>query len=331
MMTIDRRTVCFGGLLTALLLVTALGGGCRRDATSDEAAAEEATFTTGALSLPVAPGLAVAAGRWARTYHDLYPKATLTVRTIAPRDAVIGLLKGTIPAALLNRELLTDEQGQLAQVTEKTGRQLDLKLIAYDAVVVLLHPSDARLDSGLSLTDLGRAAATDGSATGALVLLPAGNTAAATEVRRRFLGGIERPLPAYAAVCTTATQMIAEVGRRPGSVGFIELSTLRVALGDTSGARQDALADISPLVRVAKVRPDSVGAPSVRPTPADVLTGLYPLRLPVYLYTTAPTPSLARGLSSFLLSQPGRKHVLDVGLVPTAQPQRVIRLGDGGK
>jgi phosphate transport system substrate-binding protein len=305
----------------AALGVLAGGAGCsdppsRVDTPTGEASGRPlgGEGFTGTLRLGTTPELSAIVRRQADDFRKLYPRATITVTELSARAAVVGVLRGELESAIVDRSLNAEETGLAEEYSLAVGQTL----IGEGAVAVVVPAASAvravpvaalrALLAGESVPWAGIAAGTPGEAR---LVLTDRNAGTVEYVARRLLPA--GALPQSAIRGATERDVLARVAGRPDAVGLVSALTLRA---DTA-ARVRAVALV-----------DSAGR-TVLPSPRAVYLDEYPLRQPIVLVTRAARGGIAAGFATFVLGTQGQETVQRAGLVPARPPVREFNLNGG--
>ena len=266
---------------------------------------------TGTMRLGTTPELAAVVRRQASDFEKLYPQATITVVESTARAAVVGVLRGTLDAAVVDRTLNAEETG----LAEENRLNIGQTLIGEGAVVAIVpSASPVRALPVETLRSLlaGRAvawASVDGGGPGQVRLVLTDRNAGTVEfLARRLLR--DGALPQSAIRAATEADVLARVAGRSDAVGVVSALTVRA----------DTAARVRTLALV-----DSAGR-TVSPSPLAVYTDEYPLRQPVVLVTGGARGGVAAGFATFVLGTQGQEAVQRAGLVPARPPVREFDL-----
>ncbi len=300
------------------LALTACGAGCnetparvgRPDGEASGRPLGGAGFT-GTLRLGTTPELAAIVREQAADFHKLYPQATVEVRELSARAAIVGVLQGQLESAIVDRPMNSEESGLAAEYEIAIGQTLvgegAVTVVVPAASAVQRVPLDAlrRLLGGQTVAWTSIAAGTPGEAR---LVLTDRNAGTVEYLARRLLP--EGTLPQSAIRAASEPDVLTRVAGRADALGVVSALTFRA---DTTG-RVRAVAVV-----------DSAGQ-AVRPSPMAVYTDAYPLRQPVVLVTRGVRGGLAAGFATFILGTQGQETVQRAGLVPAQPPVREFNL-----
>ena len=294
-----------------------LGAGCG-DTAPEAAPQSEATGRplggagfTGTLRLGTTPELAAIVRAQAEDFERIYPEARIEIVEGTARAAVVGVLRGELEAAVVDRVMNVEEQG----ISDEYSIEIGQTLVGEGAVFAVVPaaspvqaiPVDAvrRLLAG---TAVPWSSMTPGAPGQARLVLTDRNAGTVEYVARRLLPA--GALPQSSIRGANEADVIARVAARPDAVGLVSALTFRA---DTTG-RVRAVALV-----------DSAGR-TVQPSQRAVYLDEYPLRQPIVLVTRAARGGLGAGFATFLLDTVAQEIVQRAGLVPARPPVREFDL-----
>ena len=266
---------------------------------------------TGTLHIGTTPELAAIVREQAADFNKLYPQATIEVRELSARAAIVGVLQGQLESAIVDRPMNAEESGLASEYEIEIGQTLvgegALTVVVPASSAVEQVPLDAlrRLLAGESVAWTSVAAGTPGEAR---LVLTDRNAGTVEYLARRLLP--EGALPQSAIRAAGEPDVITRVAGRSDALGVVSALTFRA---DTTG-RVRAVAVV-----------DSAGR-AVRPSPLAVYTDEYPLRQPIVLVTRGVRGGLAAGFATFIMGTQGQETVQRAGLVPAQPPVREFNL-----
>ena len=310
-------TFLIRSLVLCCLAVLSLGAGCD-DSSRDAASSGEATGRplggtgfTGTLRLGTTPELAAIVRTQAEDFERLYPESRIEVVEGTARAAIVGVLRGDLESAIVDRVMNDEEMGIADEYSIAVGQTLigegAVFAVVPAASPVRAIPLDAvrRLLAGGTVPWASVSAGVPGQAR---LVLTDRNAGTVEYVARRLLPA--GALPQSAIRGATEADVIARVAARPDAVGLVSALTFRA---DTTG-RVRAVALV-----------DSAGR-TVQPSPRAVYLDEYPLRQPIMLVTRAARGGLGAGFAAFLLDTVAQEVVQRAGLVPAKPPVREFDL-----
>lgn len=302
----------------AVLCIGLAGAGCSEPPDRVERVDGEASGRplggagfTGTLRLGTTPELAAVVRRQAADFHKLYPQASIEVVESTARAAIIGVLRGDLESAIVDRSMNAEEAG----LAEEYELQIGQTLIGEGAVLVVVPAASpvrqlplAALQALLGGRPVPWATVAAGVPGQARLVLTDRNAGTVEFAARRLLP--DGALPQSAIRATTEADVLTRVASRPDAVGLVSALTFRA---DTTG-RVRAVALV-----------DSAGR-AVQPSPRAVYLDEYPLRQPIVLVSRAARGGLGAGFATFVLGTQGQEAVQRAGLVPARPPVREFDL-----
>lgn len=278
---------------------------------------KEETPTRGRLELLVPESHAPLMLLEADEFHRLYPEATVFITATSTREAIVALLNGSVKMICSDRPLNEEEKS----VAARAGIKLAELRIAQDALAVVVHRKNPMVSiSHRSLREVlsGRKTFWDrvpeSKWSGRIELVLTGRNSGAHELLTRQLFNLPTE-PAPFLILETQKEILDYVESHPHAIGVVSIVTLR----DSTGSAR---------VLAVEGRDSSAHGQFIKLHQANVYRSLYPLRYPVYLFSTAGQASLATGFSSFVASAPGQKVLLNAGLVPATMPIRLVQINE---
>lgn len=266
---------------------------------------------SGTLHLGTTPELAPLVREQADDFMRLYPAATIQIIEETARGAVVGVLRGELEMAIVDRSMNNEER----EIAGKYGVEVGQTLIGEGAVVVVvpeaspvqsLTVEDVRaLIGGESVT---WASVAPGAPGVARLVTTDRNAGTVEYVGRRLLP--EGVLPQSAIRASDETDVLARVAGRSDAIGFVSALTYR----------RDTTYQVRAIPLV-----DSLGQ-TVQPSPRAVYLDEYPLRQPIVFVTRSERGGLGAGFATFLLDTRAQEVVQRAGLVPARPPVREFNL-----
>ena len=252
-----------------------------------------------------------------QAFQQQYDKASITLLTASPREAIAHIVNDSVKLAVVSRPLNADE----AAVVKSHSIQIDTVCVAYDGIAVianaaasLQHLTVAQLRALADGTT--RSLKGVGGATADPVILAFGgkNSDMRDVVAARIMPG-EKYIDAVAP-CTTTAHAIAFVASHPSTIGFIGLSWVKqlpagvavLAIGDPAFKRL-------PYYDTLEYFP---------PHPAHLYRNYYPLRRSIYVLSRGIHVNVDKGFLAFLAGREGQSVFTKNGLVPATMPVRLV-------
>ena len=307
------RAACLAGLAVVLAAAGCNEAPTRVDTPTGEASGRPlgGDGFTGTIRLGTTPELAAIVRHQAEDFQRLYPKSTIEVVEGTARAAIVGVLRGDLESAIVDRTMNAEEDGIADEYEIEVGQTL-IGEGAVMAVVPESSPVRALPLEALRKLLRGEAVAwasvaADEAGQARLVLTDR-NAGTVEYVARRLLP--EGALPQSSIRASSEPDVLARVAARPDAVGLVSALTLR---SDTT-ARVRAVGIV-----------DSLGR-TVQPSPRAVYLDEYPLRQPIVLVSRAARGGLGAGFATFLLDTVAQEVVQRAGLVPARPPVREFDL-----
>jgi phosphate transport system substrate-binding protein len=255
----------------------------------------------------------------AKGFEALHPGAQVKWEALGSKTAFVGLFDASADVGAASRPVNADELGQ----AQRLGIKLQEFIIAYDGLSIVVHPGNKVPSLTVAqLSDLFAGSITNWREVGGadvpvtLIARPSySGTRTFFEEKALHVGGAKRTLAANAKIMENNQEITAEVARTPGAISFV------------------GLASVTPSVRLMPLQPSAAARP-VKPEPAAIRDGSYPLYRPLFLYTRGAPSGLAADLVRFALSPAGQDIVQAVGFVRLEKalpPPAVGALGEGGE
>lgn len=276
--------------------------------------------TRGHIKIMVDEGYKPIIGTSIDVFDSIYKNATIDAQYVAEGEAVKALIDKNIEVIVIARNLSKDEQDYFVQAR---GAAVKMTPIAYDAVAVILHPSNR--DSVLTVEQVRQIFAgklknwkeiNPKSSLGSItVVFDHEKSGTVRFVRDSILKG--EPLAGGLTALQTNEEVIEYVSKNPRAVGVIAASW--VSDTDDKGVqnflKKIQLADIA----------EAAGDEGFGPFQAYLATGQYPFKRTVYVANAQYRAGLGLGFAAFLASDPGQRIVLKAGMLPATAPIRVIK------
>lgn len=236
----------------------------------------------------------------AEEYMKVNPSATVTVTGGGSGVGISALMEGTTDIAQASRRMKFDEK----QKIQKEGDKVKETVVAYDALAIVVHPSNP-------VTDLTREQL-EGIFTGRITnwkevggadmkIVPySRETSSGTYEffkesvlrNRNYMNGI-MSMPATGAI-------IQSISQTKGGIGYVGLAYLN---------------DNVKAVHVSYDGGQSYTAPSV----ANAKNGSYPIVRPLYYYYMAHSEQAVKPFVDYILSPAGQQIVQEIGFIPVSE------------
>jgi phosphate transport system substrate-binding protein len=301
----------FVSVLPLVLLPVVLMDGCKGKEPG------ETSITKGSFTLGVDEAVLPVIQHEVREFTSAYTGSSITLRDAEAREIVAQFAADSVRTIVCARELNREEREALAAAKISIQEYI----VARSAVAVIAHRTVpiARLRVGeLDTIFTGSITRWPGGRSHLPIELAVGGlNSSVNEVFRSTVlkgGGFDRAARSF----SSATDLLAYVGKTPGAVGIVGLNWLAGNDGDVSVLE----------IASSAMRPDSTFAPGeyYSPHPAYVYQGYYPVIAPVYVYTRNIEQDLSMGFIAYLTSPAGQKVFQKDGLVPATMPVRLVHL-----
>lgn len=304
-------------ILVVFMLFAAVWLGC--DYTT-----QKSTSTTGELKIGIDEGLAPLLQNEAAEFMRLNKEAKITLEVKTSKEVIADLNAGVYKTIIAGRDLTKEE----ADIFTSNKLEVKKNKFALDGIGVIVNPKNPV--SKINFTELKRIYTgeqkdwkdLDGDNKdvykGKIKVYTARKNASIHDIfKQKVLAGAE--FSGTDVICSTSTQMMAEIRNNENAIGFISMAWITVS--------NDTLDESVKPLKVAAVDPgtgaigDYVGLHQ-----AYIANGSYPLVTEAYILSTDFSMNLSVGFSSFLLAYDGQRIVLKSGLVPVTQPVKIIQL-----
>ncbi len=128
-------------------------------------------------------------------------------------------------------------------------------------------------------------------------------------------------LPGYCYSATENSEVVSFVEKNPEALGIIGVNWI-------SDPRDSISHSFLSKIKVVAVTPDvnSEGSDFYTPHPAYIANNMYPFIREVYTINRETFSGLGTGLTSFLAGDSGQRIILKMGMLPAAQPVRVVEI-----
>ena len=296
----------------AVLLAAALGGaaaGCSGPAGGAALRAAGATAPTAAgapageliknIGSDTLVNLALA---WAEAYMAGHPGAHISVTGGGSGTGIAALINGTIPLANASRAMSEEEIKQ----ARANGLEPVQQTVALDAIAVLVNlanPVDRltlRQISDIYTGRIRRWSEVGGEDRPIVLLSRESNSGTYVYFIERVIRQGRKDsedLPSPETLLMPSSEGISnEIRQNPNAIGY------------------DGLGYVTPDQKVLAVSAGPAG-PYVRPSPATVLDGSYPIARPLFMYTAGPPRGAVASYLDWILKE-GQKVVPELGFVP---------------
>lgn len=238
---------------------------------------------------------------WAEAYMAGHPEVNISVSGGGSGTGLTAVLNGTADIADASREAKAEE----IEAARTSGISLTEFVVAYDAIAVVVHPSNPV--EGLTLeqiSDIYRGRITNWRQVGGedrpIVLLSresnSGTYVYFLEHVVRLGQQVDWLFSADALLMPSSEGISAEVRQNPNAIGY------------------DGMGYVTPDQKVVAVAREA-GGPYVRPSAGTVRDGSYPVARKLYMYTLGRPSGAIRDYIDWVLG-PGQELIAGLGFVP---------------
>lgn len=285
---------------------------------------QKSVSTTGELTFGVDEGLSPLAQEEAAEFMRLNKEAKLKLVVRTTKEVIADLNSGTYKTIIVGRDLTKEE----SDIFVSNKIELKKNKFALDGIGVIVNPKNPV--TKINFNELKRIYTgeqadwkdLDGDNKdvykGKIKVFTARKNASIHDIfREKVLGSAD--FGNSDVVCSTSTQMMAEIRNNENAIGFISMAWITVS--------NDTLDETVKPLKVASVNP-ATGAVGnyVGLHQAYIANGTYPLVTEAYVLSSDFSMNLSVGFTSFLLAYDGQRVVLKSGLVPVTQPVKIIQL-----
>ncbi len=242
---------------------------------------------------------------WAEEYIRLHPEVRISVTGGGSGTGIAALINGTVDIANASREMKPEEIAE----AQKNGRTPKQYIVAWDAIAVVVHPSNPV--DGLTLQQI------SDIYTGKIT-------------NWRQVGGENRPIVLLSRESNSGTYVyflehVVRLGDPKNDVLFSPDTLLMPSSeGISAEVRQnpnaigyDGLGYVTPDQKTLAIARDANG-PFVLPSAETVNDGSYPIARPLYMYTVGEPSPHVRAYLDWVLGD-GQRLVASLGFVPLRQ------------
>ena len=239
----------------------------------------------------------------AEMYMSLHPDSRVTVTGGGSGVGISALMDGTTDIAMSSRSIKFNERVKL----KNSGKQLKEAVVAYDALAVIVHPSNP-------VTHLTRQQ---------LEAIFRGKVTNWNQVKDPYTGkrGPDQKIVVYSRETSSGTyeffktSVLREKNYMAGVLSMPATGAVIQSVSQTKGAiGYVGMAYVNDRVRAVKVSYD--GKHFVYPTMETGRRHIYPIIRELYYYYTADRAKVVEPFLRFLLSGEGQRLVMRSGYVP---------------
>jgi phosphate transport system substrate-binding protein len=285
---------------------------------------KKSTTTIGELTVAVDEGISPVVKKEADEFMRLNTESKINLQVETTNEAVANLINGKTKMVVVGRDFSKEENDIIA------NNKLEVKKskVALDGVGVIVNNNNPL--KKLNFNELKKIFTGEVTEWKDLegdnkdiysgkikVFIARKNASIQDYFKQKVLTGAD--YYNKSTICSTSTQMLAEIKSNESSIGFISMAWI-TKFADTLST------EVKPL-KIASVDPSNgyVGE-YVGIHQAYIYDKTYPLVTEAYIMSTDYSMNLSVGLTSFMLAYDGQRIILNSGLVPVTQPVRIIQL-----
>jgi phosphate transport system substrate-binding protein len=235
--------------------------------------------------------------RWAENYMNATPSAVIQVTGGGSGTGIAALINGTTDVCQSSRPMKDDEKKKLRDRFQTTGVEIP---VAKDGLAIYVHESSPIQELSIpQLREIYTGAVTNWKQVGgpdARIVLYSRENNSGTYVYFKDHVLLGRDYSAAAQTLPGTAAVVNAVARDPNGIGY----------GGAAYGKG---------VREIAVRQDA-GSPAVRPSPATVSDGSYPITRYLYFYTRTRPSGDVKKFIDWVLSPDGQSIVTKVGYFP---------------
>ncbi|MGQ9623371.1 MAG: phosphate ABC transporter substrate-binding protein [Candidatus Caldatribacteriaceae bacterium] len=243
----------------------------------------------------------------AEAYLEKDPEVDISVSGGGSGVGITALLDGVADIAMSSREA----KGNEIKDAQNRGKELIPFIIAYDAIALIVHPSNPLND--ITLQDLQRIYGGEVKSWAEV----GGQNIPVVPISRDFASGTfevfnrvvlsQKELTPSALMLVSNLAILQEVASSPGCIGYVGLGYVQ---------------------KDVKV----LSLDGIFPSPENVRLKKYPLARALYLYLSHPPEGKVQNFLEFILSEEGQKLVAEEGFIPVNLEEKegnlVVSKGD---
>lgn len=251
-------------------------------------------------------------------FEKLYTEAKIGKEVVSAREAIANLINEKVGLILISRELNKEERDAF----DRYGVKIYSYNIARDGLVLFVNKENSLRQ--IDLEDLRKIITGEienwkdvktSSVSGKIQVFGEDrNSGSYVYMKNNVLKGEEFNKSFYP--CSTSSQVIENVSKSPGSIGWVGLSWKP---GENKSVR---------ILEVAAFDSTSIVQNYFEPHQAHIHRRYYPLTRNLYVYSRdMGSSNVSAGLVAYLTHE-GQKVILNKGLVPAVYPVRLIQFGN---
>lgn len=249
---------------------------------------------------------------WAEEYAKVAPSVSVEVAGGGSATGIAALIDGAADLANCSRKM---EPEEMEAAKRKTGRTPMEWIVGHDALAIYVHPSNP-----LEAVTLGQLAqmygrngnirswsalgvTIPGSKSDEILLISRQSNSGTYEYFRQTILGGRGDFRMGTRDLNGSKEVVSLIGTTPGAIGY------------------SGMGYATPQVKTLKVA-RRVGDAAYPPTPANTISGAYPISRPLYVYTLGEPSGATREYLEWVQSPAGQKVVEKSGYVPVSAAGR---------
>lgn len=303
------------------LFIPFLFWGCGDSVTTSGKSAD--TPTSGEFTIGVDDSYTLLIDAELYTFHSLYRYAKIDTFCRSEAEVMDAFMKDSVSLVVVNRKLTTDEESVLKSqsVYPKTTK------IAYDAVALIMNRDNP--DSTIFFDQVENIF--KGKINTWKEINPKSNLSELKIVFDNYKSCNTRyfrekfnlsKLPDVCFAVSNNAEVINFVEKNKGAIGVISVNWV----SDKADTVSHAFLNRIRVVAVSSPGSNNPAGDFYTPHPGYIAEGYYPFTREVYCINRQTYTGLAYGISSFIAGEKGQYIVLHSGMVPAAQPVRLVEI-----
>ncbi len=285
---------------------------------------KKSTSTTGELLAGVDEGISPVVQEEAAEFMRLNSEAKVKLSIKTSKEVIADLNNGVYKTIVVGRDLTKEE----ADIFAANKIEVKKSPFALDGIGVIVNPKNPlrkinynelkRVFTGVQTEWKEMDGDNKDVYSGKIKVFIARKNASIHDVfRQKVLSGAD--FGNNSTICSTSTQMMAEIKNNENSIGFISMVWITVS--------NDTLDESVKPLKVASVNAQTGAIGDyISLHQAYIANKTYPLVTEAFIMSSDYSMNLSVGFTSFMSSYDGQRIVLKSGLVPVTQPVKIIQL-----
>ena len=265
-----------------------------------------------------------------------YPDASIMVSYSSENASIDSLMHRATDMIVTTRDLTAEQH----EILQKQGRAHRSRVIAVDAIAVIVN-NDNDIDE-LTVSELGEICRGESVYWGEVfptrlkrdsikVVFDGTGSGVMNYVKAQFMNG--KSFGPHVFAQRSTEDVFRAVQSHRNAIGLVGVSWINGNLSSNAQTMEERLAsikdntpsniDFTNRIKVMAIRPDTA-ITARKPYQAYIYSGEYPLTRKVYAIDASAGGTLDHGFYSFLTGVIGQKIILQTGVVPAAEPVRLV-------